>query len=247
VPYNAFSKTDIQDRFKMASAHWVKESAFGIWFLNTDMWQQRVLKRALDDLDTLLPDNWPAYASVLDIGCGRGHAFEMLDQRFNPAHISAIEIDDALIGNAVRQAERCRCPVTVTAGNAEALPYTDQSFDMVFCHQSFHHIVHHEKAMQEFYRVLKPGGVLLFAESCRKFIHSFLIRLLFRHPMHVQKTADEYVALIRQSGFEVDPKAISTPYLWWSRPDVGALEWFGFGVPENREETLLNLVAMKGF
>ncbi|MCL7423168.1 MAG: class I SAM-dependent methyltransferase [Methylobacter sp.] len=228
------------------ATHWVKESPFGIWFLNTDMWQQRVLKRALDELDSLLPADRPGYAAILDIGCGRGHAFRMLDQRFHPARICAIEIDEALIGDAVRQAEHCSSPVTVTVGNAEALPYPDQAFDMVFCHQSFHHIVRHEKAIDEFYRVLKPGGTLLFAESCRKFIHSFLIRLLFRHPMHVQKTSDEYIALIRQAGFKVDRNAISTPYLWWSRPDVGALEWFGFGVPENREETLLNLVAVKG-
>lgn len=198
----------------MASTHWVKESTFGIWFLNTDMWRQRVLKRALDDLDTLLPGDRPAHAAILDIGCGRGHAFRMLDQRFSPARICAIEIDEALIGDAVRQAERCRCPVAVAAGNAEALPYADRSFDLVFCHQSFHHIVRHEKAIAEFYRVLKPGGVLLFAESCRKFIHSFLIRLLFRHPMQVQKTADEYIALIRRAGFKVEEKAVSTPYLW---------------------------------
>jgi ubiquinone/menaquinone biosynthesis C-methylase UbiE len=99
--------------------------------------------------------------------------------------------------------------------------------------------------MQEFYRVLKPGGVLLFAESCKKFIHSLSIRLLFRHPMAVQKTAEEYLELIRQTGFQVRPDAISKPYLWWSRPDFGAMEWFGFKIPENREETLVNLVAVK--
>ena len=38
---------------------------------------------------------------------------------------------------------------------------------------------------------------------------------------------------------------ISTPYLWWSRWDVGAVEWFGFGVPKEREETLLNTVVRK--
>ena len=127
----------------------------------------------------------------------------------------------------------------------EVMPYPDQSFDMVFCHQSFHHIVQHEKAMQEFYRVLKPGGILFFAESCKKFIHSFSIRLLFRHPMDVQKTAEQYIDLIRQTGFQVTPKTVSRPYLWWSRPDFGALEWFGFTVPEVREETLVNLVAVK--
>ncbi|MEF3073835.1 methyltransferase domain-containing protein [Methylobacter sp. Wu1] len=38
----------------------------------------------------------------------------------------------------------------ITAGNAKALPYTDQSFDMIFCYQSFHHIVQHEKVIAEF-------------------------------------------------------------------------------------------------
>ena len=99
--------------------------------------------------------------------------------------------------------------------------------------------------MQEFYRVLKPGGVLLFAESCKKFIHSLSIRLLFRHLIYVQKTAEEYLELIRQIGFQAHPDAISTPYLCWSRSDFGAMEWFSFQVPEVREETLVNLVAVK--
>lgn len=229
----------------MSPTAWVKESVFGIWFLNTDMWFERVLKRAIDDLDRLLPEPKKRYPLILDVGCGRGNSFELLDEYFNPDHISGIEVDEVLLADAKKQAEARRCSVDLTTGNAEAMPYPDQSFDMVFCHQSFHHIIQHEKAMQEFYRVLKPGGVLLFAESCRKFIHSFSIRLLFRHPMDVQKTAEEYIDLIKQTGFEVTPENISKPYLWWSRPDFGALEWFGFKVPEVREETLLNLVAVK--
>ncbi|MFA6053210.1 MAG: class I SAM-dependent methyltransferase [Methylobacter sp.] len=229
----------------MSPTAWVKESVFGIWFLNTDMWFERVLKRAIGDLDRMLPEPRKRYPLILDVGCGRGNSFELLDEYFNPDHISGIEVDEILLADAKKQAEARRCSIDLITGNAEAMPYPDQSFDMVFCHQSFHHIVQHEKAMQEFYRVLKPGGVLLFAESCRKFIHSFSIRLLFRHPMDVQKTAEEYIDLIKQAGFEVTPENISKPYLWWSRPDFGALEWFGFKVPEVREETLVNLVAVK--
>ncbi len=227
------------------NTRWVKESAFGIWFLNSSVWLNHVLNRALNDLQRLLPEHPARFPTVLDIGCGRGHSFDLLDQRFSPDSLCAIEIDRTLIADAVRHGRRCRAQVSITAGNAERLPYADNSFDLVFCHQSFHHLIEHEQAMGEFYRVLKPGGVLLFAESCRKFIHSLVIRLLFRHPMSVQKTAEQYLELIRASGFSVSPEAVSKPYLWWSRWDLGTFEFFGFPPPRQREETLLNLVAFK--
>lgn len=229
----------------MTTKTWVKESGFGIWFLNTNIWFDRVLKRALKDLLRMLPETKKHYPAILDIGCGRGQSLQLLDEYFNPDTINGIEIDERLLNDALKRAQACRCRVELIAGNAEMMPYPDQSFDMVFCHQSFHHIVQHEKAMREFCRVLKPGGVLLFAESCKKFIHSLSIRLLFRHPMHVQKTAEEYLDLICQTGFRVQSDAISRPYLWWSRSDFGAMEWFGLQVPEVREETLVNLVAVK--
>ena len=119
---------------------------------------------------------------------------------------------------------------------------------MLFCHQTFHHITDQESAIKEFYRVLKPGGIMLFAESTKKYIHSWIIKWLFRHPMDVQKTADEYLALISSAGFQYQDRNISYPYLWWSRSDLGLLNrMLKFPLPKqgHREETLLNLVATK--
>ena len=229
----------------MITKTWVKESKFGIWFLNTAIWHDRVLSVAIKDLARLLPKPAQPCRKILDVGCGKGNSFRLLEAQFNPETICGLEIDASLLKNAQLNAKSCHCSIELNVGNAEKMPYPDASFDMVFCHQSFHHIMQHELAMQEFYRVLQPGGVLLFAESCKKFIHSISIRLLFRHPMDVQKTAGEYLTLIRNTGFQVNDESISMPYLWWSRADLGAKEWFGMKVPAVREETLVNLVAIK--
>jgi ubiquinone/menaquinone biosynthesis C-methylase UbiE len=130
-------------------------------------------------------------------------------------------------------------------GDAAALDLPDGSVDLLFCHQTFHHLTRQEQALSEFYRVLRPGGVLLFAESTRAYIHSWIIRLLFRHPMDVQRSAEEYLHLIRDQGFEFGPENVSYPYLWWSRSDLGAAEWLGFPPPRQREETLVNLAARR--
>ena len=38
---------------------------------------------------------------------------------------------------------------------------------------------------------------------------------------------------------------ISYPFLWWSRDDLGLFEKLGFKPKQEREETLVNLVAVK--
>ena len=225
---------------------WIKESAFGIWFLSTDIWVKHVLIKALDDLESLIDDRKPSYPVILDVGSGHGHSLWMLDQRFNPEKIIALDIDPESALRAQTNIARCDCEVHVQNDNAAELKLDDNSIDLIFCHQTFHHLVDQKRAIQEFLRVLKPGGVLLFAESCRRYIHSFLIRLLFRHPMDVQKTDLEYIEFLRSAGFEFEEQNVSRPFLWWSREDLGAFEFFGFPEkPENREETMVNIVALK--
>jgi len=233
--------TATQDRKTHA---FIEETRFGNWFLKSDTWKIHVLRRALNDLQRLMPSG-SSFARVLDVGCGFGHSFHELATRFHPELIVGMDADPDLALRAGEEARACSAHVDLQPGNAAAMPFEDDSFDLVYCHQTFHHIVDQQQAMAEFFRVLKPGGVLLFAESTRKYIHSLPIRLLFRHPMDVQRTAPEYMAMIKEAGFDLTPDRVSFPYLWWSRPDIGFLEWIGRPVPTTREETLINAVAIK--
>ena len=227
------------------SSLFIEETGFGNWFLKSDTWKVHVLCRALDDLERLMPAENRQYQQVLDAGCGFGHSFAELARRFSPVTIVGLDADPGLIERAGAAAADCSSEVRFHLANASCMKLPDAQFDLVFCHQTFHHIVEQDAAMAEFFRVLKPGGILLFAESTRRYIHSLPIRLLFRHPMEVQKTAAEYLDIIRKAGFDLPDERVSLPYLWWSRPDLGFLEWIGIPVPKNREETLLNAVAIK--
>jgi ubiquinone/menaquinone biosynthesis C-methylase UbiE len=157
-----------------------------------------------------------------------------------------VDIDPQMLQAAGEEAKRAGVAVRLLEASSSRLPLPDNHADLLFCHQTFHHLVEQEAALVEFMRVLKPGGVLLFAESTKRYIHSWIIRALFRHPMEVQRTAEEYLQLVRAAGFVVPEASISYPYLWWSRGDLGILErWFGVQPKKDREETLLNLVAVK--
>lgn len=223
----------------------VPETRLGFWFLGTQTWTTHVLRVAIEDLERLIPGRKAAYPVVLDAGCGQGKSFRPLTERFAPTRLIGVDVEEKCLRLARAEAAYDGGRIEVRRADLALLDLADETVDLVFCHQTFHHLVRQERALAEFYRVLKPGGLLLFAESTRAYISSWIIRLLFRHPMHLQRSAEEYLAMIRAQGFEFGPENVSYPYLWWSRPDLGAREWFGFGVPRRRDETLVNVAAKK--
>ena len=229
---------------------YIPETAFGDWFLQTRTWDVHVLEVALRDLARLDPSPRDHYPVVIDVGCGWGGSLRKLNERFRPERLVGFDIAPKMVEAATREATQVRVAgggaAEVVQADSAALPLPDASVDLLFCHQTFHHLVDQDRAIAEFFRVLRPGGKLLFAESTRRYIHSWIIRLLFRHPMEMQKTAPEYLALVRAAGFVVPDAQVSYPFLWWSREDLGLVERaLRIKPPAVREETLINLVATK--
>ncbi|MFW9079224.1 class I SAM-dependent methyltransferase [Pseudomonas sp. P2757] len=231
------------------SDSYVEETRFGLWFLRSHTWQHHVLRVAIDDLRCLFSEAPPVNPVLLDAGCGQGKSFGYLRQTFDPQHLIGVDADPHSLQMSGEEAARLSMHVELIGSDCATLNVADASVDLLFCHQTFHHLVEQEKALAEFYRVLKPGGYLLFAESTEAYIDTWVIRWLFRHPMHVQKSAAQYLGMIRQQGFDFSERNVSYPYLWWSRSkDFGLLERFGLRKPKpfgQREETLVNVVARK--
>jgi ubiquinone/menaquinone biosynthesis C-methylase UbiE/DNA-binding transcriptional ArsR family regulator len=95
--------------------------------------------------------------TIADLGAGEGTLSQLLAQRAT----KVIAIDnsekmvefgsDVAIRNAVHNLE-------YRLGDLEALPIDDASVDLALFSQSLHHAQHPERALQEAYRILKPGG-----------------------------------------------------------------------------------------
>ena len=223
----------------------MKETRFGHWFLGTNVWSRYVVEVAIRDLAALLPPPARPPRLILDAGSGPGVALPLLDRFFQPESHLAIDIDPQEVARSRTQAGRCRCPVEVRHGDATRLDLADGSVDLVLCHQLLHHLVRQEEALREFYRVLAPGGILLVAESCREFIRSTPVRLLFRHPADVQRTAAEYQQLVRDAGFSLDAQRVLTSTPFWSRPDWGLTRRLGWGKAAGAEPTEVAFAAFK--
>ncbi len=224
---------------------WVPETRFGHWFLGTNVWSRYVVEVAIKELAQLLPATARQPRRILDAGCGPGVSLPLLDRFFRPELIIGLDINPQEVARSRRQAPLCRCRVEIARGDAAHLPLPDASVDLVLCHQLLHHVVPQRAVLRELHRVLAPGGALLLAESCREFIHSTPVRLLFRHPNEVQRTAAEYQQLVRDAGFEFGPEQVVTSIPFWSLPDWGLRQKLGWKLPSDTEPTEITLAALK--
>ena len=200
---------------------WVEETSFGKWFLTTNVWYRYVLEETILNIRNLIDNRFEKGGRLLEIGCGEGRSFELLDSVFQPDTIVAVDIDKTMLQKAEVAARKCNANVEICQGSAKRLNLPDNSFDLIFCHQLIHHIQFQEDALLEFKRLLKPGGKLLLSESCRPFLNVWWVKYFFRHPKMKQKDAQGYKNLVRQAGYEFDDSDVLETTPWWSKRDLG--------------------------
>jgi SAM-dependent methyltransferase len=101
---------------------------------------------------------------MLEIGPGPGAATRWLRHRV--ARLVALELDPDAAERLA--AELAGTNVTVRVGDSTRSPFCDASFDSVGCFTMLHHLPTAQKqfrTLSEAFRVLRPGGVLVGADS----------------------------------------------------------------------------------
>lgn len=103
---------------------------------------------------------------VLDLGCGTGTLTILIKALHPGAEAHGLDGDDEVLHIARVKAAEAGVEIQWVHGLADALPYSDNSFDCVLSSLFFHHLVHSEKvrAAREVLRILRPGGHLHVAD-----------------------------------------------------------------------------------
>lgn len=100
--------------------------------------------------------------SVLEIGCGTGQTSVFIVKQYG-CPITALDNNEIMVMKAKQRCSDVQLPIVIMQGEAEKLPFEDNSFDLVLSESvlSFTNI---SSAILEAKRVLKPNGVLLAIE-----------------------------------------------------------------------------------
>ena len=135
---------------------------------------------------------------VLEIGCGLGT--DLLEYAKHGANVTGVDLGPDQIMLTKLNFDLHKLPYKeIREGNAENLPFPDNSFDLVVCIGVIHHTPNTEKAIKEIHRVLRADGktiVLVYARGWKHYlkrclVHGILKGRWFANGFNWQKVYNE--------------------------------------------------------
>ncbi|WP_404428302.1 class I SAM-dependent methyltransferase [Sutcliffiella horikoshii] len=143
----------------MKKFNWNEETE-KVWNERADFWHENSENMWLNgSRKTIIPfikERLRQEAHVLDAGCGDGFGSYLLAE--NGYHVTGVDIAEAMIERAVQK--RVHTNINFQKGSLTDLPLKNYSMDAVMAINSIEWVEKPLQVLDEFHKVLKPGGKL---------------------------------------------------------------------------------------
>ena len=147
---------------------------------------------------------------LLDVGCGTGRTLHQLSIAHPTMRLHGCDMSPAYIKLARKRLEHVD-ELTLAVENGEALPWADDTFDVVTSTYMFHELPRNARrnVVREMLRVVRPGGLVVLEDSAQISESPELEGVLrgfpqeFHEPFYADYLEDDLAALLAEVGFRV--------------------------------------------
>lgn len=119
---------------------------------------------------------------VLDVGCGTGYTTAGILKRDKSCEVVALDMNPVQLKKAVEKLALEKHRVFISRGDADNLPFTDESFDAVISVGAIEYFPDPEKALKEFARVTKSNGTVIVGGPESAWFSKFALNRVFYTP-----------------------------------------------------------------
>lgn len=114
---------------------------------------------------------------VLDVGCGQG--IDVTNYALSGANVTGVDLTPRHVELARLHTQALGLDVTIVQGDAEQLPFEDDTFDRVSSNGVLHHTPDLDAALREVRRVLRPGGQARIVVYNKSSLHYWLQQVVY--------------------------------------------------------------------
>jgi ubiquinone/menaquinone biosynthesis C-methylase UbiE len=152
-----------------------------------------------------------AKMKLLDIGCGTGRTLHQIAITHPQMRLHGCDMSPNYIKLA-RKRLKDVFELTLAVENGEALPWADNTFDVVTSTYMFHELPRNARrnVMREMLRVVRPGGLCVIEDSAQASESPDLEDVLanfpeeFHEPFYADYQRDDLAAILEEVGFSVE-------------------------------------------
>ena len=133
---------------------------------------------------------------VLDVGCGTGYTTIEVLNRNDVCEVFGLDLNPVQLSGAVKNLRSEKARVLLSRGDAENLPFEDETFDAVISVGAIEYFPNPSRALREMARVAKTGAVIVVGGPEATWFSKFLIAKVLYSPSN-----EELRNLFLEAGF----------------------------------------------